>query len=105
MQIADLADIAAMKIDAISDRGRKRDFIDLYFIAKKYSLEKILTFYDQKYKLLKTNRIHIIKSLAYFSDAQNDPMPQMIEKINWQEVKTFFEKEVKKIAKSALSYY
>ena len=37
-----------MKIDAVSDRGRKRDFIDLFFIAQKYSLEEILNFYEGK---------------------------------------------------------
>ena len=34
-----LEDIAAMKIVALGDRGTKRDFVDLYFLAKKFSLE------------------------------------------------------------------
>ncbi|MBI5144706.1 MAG: nucleotidyl transferase AbiEii/AbiGii toxin family protein [Candidatus Omnitrophica bacterium] len=32
INIIDLRDIAAMKIDAISTRGIRRDFVDLYFI-------------------------------------------------------------------------
>ena len=31
-------DIAAMKIVAISQRGRKRDFVDLYYLVKKTHL-------------------------------------------------------------------
>ena len=34
LNIADIRDIAAMKIDAVATRGAKRDFIDLYFIGR-----------------------------------------------------------------------
>ena len=100
--IADLADIAAMKIDAISSRGIKRDFIDLFFIAKHYTVDEILTFYDQKYQRLEINRFHIIKSLAYFGDADPSEMPKMIVKISWEEVKLFFEKEAIRLGKKYL---
>ncbi|MEO0190279.1 MAG: nucleotidyl transferase AbiEii/AbiGii toxin family protein [candidate division WOR-3 bacterium] len=66
ISIADIRDIAAMKIDAIATRGLKRDFIDLYFICKAgYSLTEILNFYDRKYKNLASNVIHIQKSLIF----------------------------------------
>ena len=99
-KLASLEDIAAMKIAAIADRGTKRDFIDLFFLTKSLSLKEMLKFYNRKYKNLASRQTYILKSLFYFVDAEKDPMPEMIEKINWQEVKTFFEKEVKKIAKS-----
>lgn len=102
VHVADLADIAAMKIDAVSDRGRKRDFIDLFFIAQKYSLEEILKFYDKKYHLLKTNKFHIAKSLAFFTDAQSDPMPEMTTNVNWSRVKGFFQKEALRLSKGFL---
>lgn len=106
VDIADIKDIAPMKIAAISDRGRKRDFIDLYFIVemkKVLSLLEILHLYDQKFKILKQNKIHILKSLCYFEDAEKDQMPQMIEEVEWQEVKRFFEKEIKKISNQLLN--
>lgn len=46
IKIADLREIAAMKLEAIVGRGNKRDFIDLYFLTQKYSLEEIFNFYD-----------------------------------------------------------
>lgn len=101
VSIAVLADIAAMKIDAIGSRGVKRDFIDLYFIAQEHPLRGILNFYDQKYGLLNTNRLHILKSLIYFADAQKDVMPIMLKKVSWHEVEVFFEREVKNIAKAS----
>ena len=99
INIVDLKDIAAMKIDAISTRGIKRDFIDLYFICqKKISLKQALSFYDRKYGKLASNFIHIQKSLLYFVDADASEAPRMLKPCSWEEVKGYFEKEVKKIA-------
>lgn len=94
--VADIRDIACMKIDAISRRGAKRDFVDLYFICKQYNLAYLLKLYEKKYKSIKVNMIHILKSLYYFEDAQKSPMPRMIKDCSWSAVVDFFEKEVKK---------
>lgn len=98
IKIADLRDIAAMKIDAIATRGAKRDFIDLYFISQKYPLKDLLRCYDRKFRKLASNLIHIKKSLVYFDDAEIENMPQMLKELDWQEVKNFFEAEVKRLA-------
>ncbi len=98
VNIAHTLDIACMKVDAISSRGTKRDFIDLFFIVRKVKrIRDILKLYSQKYKSAKFNILHILKSLVYFSDAEVDKMPQMIEKTDWDEVKQFFVREVKEI--------
>lgn len=105
INIVDVKDIAPMKIAAISDRGTKRDFIDLFFIIniKKIStFEGILKLYDRKFKLLRQNKFHILKSLYYFEDADKDEMPEMIEKVKWLEVKKFFKEETIKLTKKLL---
>ena len=96
INIASIADIAAMKTAAISERGTKRDFIDLYFILQKITLAETFDFYDKKYQKLSSNLVHIKKSLVYFDDAENDPMPKMIIPVSWERVKNFFRKEIKK---------
>jgi len=97
LDIADIRDIAAMKIDAVATRGAKRDFIDLYYISKSgYRLNELLNFYDKKYGKLASNLIHIQKSLVFFNDAEPDEMPRMLREVKWEEVKNFFEDEVKK---------
>lgn len=99
LKIADIRDIAAMKLDAIATRGAKRDFIDLYFICKlNYTLTDLFDFYDKKYGKLASNLIHIQKSLVFFNDADPDETPRMLKKVKWKEVKKYFEKEVKKLA-------
>ena len=98
INVLDLRDIAAMKIDAISTRGKKRDFIDLYFMCQKgITLKKLLSFYERKFGELNSNIIHIQKNLVYYIDADVEEMPKMIKKVKWEEVKVFFEKEVKNL--------
>ncbi len=88
-----------MKIDAISSRGSKKDFIDLFFICKKISLKRLLKLFDKKYKSINYNLLHILKSLIYFEDAEKEPMPQLIISISWGEVKDYFRKEIKNLLK------
>ena len=100
LTLADLRDIAAMKVDAVASRGVKRDLVDLYFICQSgYSLSDLLNFYNQKYGLLASNFVHIQKSLVYFEDAEPNPMPRMLKEVRWEEVKKYFINEVKKLAK------
>jgi len=94
IKLASIKDIACMKIDAISSRGSKKDFIDLYFILKKFSLEELLKMFDKKYKGIEYNRLHILKSLSYFEEAEKDPMPIMLKGIKWSDVKDKIKEEV-----------
>lgn len=48
MRLAEVKDIAAMKIAAIIEWGTKKDFIDIYFLLKIYSLKEIFKFYSAK---------------------------------------------------------
>ncbi len=96
IKIASIIDIAAMKIAAIGERGAKRDFIDLYFILQEISAKQAFDAYEKKYQKLASNFIHIQKSLVYFNEAEEEPMPQMLKQINWQEVKNYFENSIVK---------
>lgn len=103
IQLASLADIAAMKIHAIEDRGTRRDFVDVYFLAKKYTLEKMLEFYHKKYAVLEDHLYSILRSLDYFEDAeQENQMPKMITTVAWEEVKEYFRKETRRLAEKKL---
>jgi len=72
LRIAGLRALAAMKIAALSDRGARKDFIDLY----------------------------MYKSLVYFDQAESETMPVMLIPFRWEQLKTFFEREVDRLMKS-----
>src|SRR3989338_8170929 len=95
-------DIAVMKIIAISQLGRKRDFFDLYWICQNmYPLHDILLKVDKQYSV-NQNILHILKSMVYFKDAENDPEPKIYFNANWKKVKDYFKKEVPIIAKKII---
>jgi hypothetical protein len=97
-KMASMLDIAVMKWAAISDRGSRKDFIDLFAICKKgISMENLVPLISQKYPNANINYYHMIKSLVYFDDAEKEGFPVMIKPINWSEVKQFFCKEHKKL--------
>ena len=95
IKLADERDIACMKIDTISSRGAKKDFIDLYFLLKKYRLEELLNLFDKKYIGIKYNRFHLLKSLTYFDDAESEPMPEILKDISWEKIKDEIMEKVK----------
>lgn len=100
ISLADPRDIAAMKLVALMDRGTKKDFIDLYFLNRKgVSIERAFHYYDRKYKKLANNLYSLIKSLAYFDDAEKTEMPEMIKRVSWEKVKDFFRQETIRLAK------
>lgn len=99
VKLADLRDIGCMKLDAIGSRGTKRDFIDLYFICKKYSLDELFSWLKKKYQEVELSLVHIARSLVYFKDADDQEMPKMLKPVDWEEVKGYFINEVRRLSK------
>lgn len=96
--MADIPDIAAMKLSAITGRGTKKDFIDIYFLLQHYTLRQMFDFYNKKYP--DGSEFLVLRSLAYFDDAEQDESPQMLVKINWNDVRQNIRKEIKAISQS-----
>lgn len=87
-------DIAAMKLSAISSRGAKKDFIDLYFLLQEFSLIEMLGFYTQKFGI--HEHFHVLRSLTYFEDAENEKEPVILKPVSWETVKSKVEAAVRK---------
>ena len=86
IRLADNKDIAAMKLAAITGRGTKKDFIDLYYLLKQFTLKEMLSFYENKYS--DGSVFLVMKSLTYFDDADREQSPVMLHQLDWTEVKT-----------------
>lgn len=96
-------DIAIMKIIAISQRGTKRDFVDLYWYANnKEPLLGVLKRLPEQYPSVAHDYHHILKSMLYFNDADNEPMPELFFDARWEDVKSYFMTEVPKITKNII---
>lgn len=88
VKLSSVIDIACTKLQTISMRGSKKDFIDLYFLLQKFSLKELLVYSKKKYAESDYSETHILKSLVYFDDAETQPMPRMHQNTDWEKIKT-----------------
>ena len=96
IRLADVPDIAAMKLAAVTNRGTRKDFVDVYFLLQKHSLQQLLDWYSEKFP--DGNDYLVLRSLVYFEDAELDPMPNMLTPIVWEEIRQTIESAVKRLA-------
>jgi predicted nucleotidyltransferase component of viral defense system len=80
-----VADTMAFKMNAIERRGSRKDFYDLYEALHYHDLTELIDFYCQKFS--NHNPIHLIKSIIYFTDAENEPAFKSLKKTTWENIK------------------
>ncbi len=98
ISVASIQDIGTMKLSTIAARGAKRDFIDLYFICLTgLSLNQLIEMYEKRFASSAADRYHLMRSLTYFVDAEDDPTPTMNKPAAWADVKSYFVAEVRKL--------
>jgi predicted nucleotidyltransferase component of viral defense system len=85
-------DIIPMKLSAVANRGAKKDFYDIYELMKYFSLATMLQLFSKKYPDIA--HFHILKSLVYFDDAEDQFDPVSLNDTNWQLVKSSIEQKV-----------
>ena len=86
IRLAGLKDIAAMKLSAVANRGRKKDFIDVARLLDVFSLDQMLSFYKEKFSVSELS--FPLRGLMYFDDAEDDPMPEIFDgNLTWDGVK------------------
>lgn len=87
INLSSIIDIACTKMITVSSRGSKKDYIDIFFLLKQYTLEEVFEAMNKKYKNIDFNKVHILKSLTSFEEADSQPTPRMHETINWNIIK------------------
>ena len=103
IEMLSLQDIIAMKLNAISSSGQRvKDFIDIFYLLRKFSMEQIIGFYKEKYT--QYNEVSVLKSLVYFDDIDFNDWPEITAepKLKWDVIKKELEKNVKKYLKQKL---
>jgi len=95
-RLAGLADLAAMKLLAVSQRGTKKDFVDVHALGGVIPLEAMIDAYCRRFGLSDPGRV--LASLCYFDDAEAEPMPTMLSTVDWNVIKADIRREVRAIA-------
>jgi hypothetical protein len=80
-----LEDVVAMKLNAIANRGSKKDFYDIAALLERFPLETMIRLYQAKYR--PASLMMIIRSLAWFDDADAEPDPVSLRSDDWPAIK------------------
>lgn len=98
LNLADWRDIAAEKMKTVAQRGSKKDFYDLYAVIKlKVSIEQVCRIFKDRFPSPTINYYHVLRSLTFFEEAEEEPAPDMIMKNGdweWDAIKKFFLKNI-----------
>ena len=92
IQLASPIDIGLMKLAAITSRGTRRDFVDIYSMREIISLEDLFEIVPKKYADRPQFLSVAVRALAYFEDAEQQPMPRMLVPVTWKDVRIYCEK-------------
>jgi predicted nucleotidyltransferase component of viral defense system len=77
-----LDDIAAMKINEVTNRGSKKDFSDLLLLHENgISLDRSVELFCRKYG--HDSRFLATRSMLYFDDARQEPAPLYLNGWDW----------------------
>ncbi|MGF2412035.1 nucleotidyl transferase AbiEii/AbiGii toxin family protein [Ferruginibacter sp.] len=93
IRMYDAKDIAAMKIQAILGRGKRKDFWDIATLSGKYSVKEMINFHKAKFpsqQLL----VSIPQALTYFADAEESEDPVSLKGQTWETVKKTIQQKV-----------
>lgn len=85
IRMLSLPDVAAMKLNAIANRGSKKDFYDVAELLEHHTLPELLDFFASKYRASDT--FTVIRSLVWFEDAEQEPDPVSMAGKTWEDVK------------------
>lgn len=97
IRLASLDDLATMKLAAVAQRGDRKDFVDVYALAREHRpLGELISLYRERYEVRDSG--HLLYALAYFDDAERAPMPRMLWKVDWVEVRESLERRVREVA-------
>jgi hypothetical protein len=91
--LASLTDIGLMKMDAIVTRASRKDFYDLYAIARHIPLRTLLDRAPVKYPSVRDFEAMVVRTMVYFDRAdQEEPLP-LLQVVDWETMKTFFREQ------------
>lgn len=88
IRIASVADIAAMKLNAITGSGKRlKDFADVAYLSAYMSLGDMLDHYEKKYPEI--NGMMAVKSLCYHDDIDFSITIDFVDNtMNWVKIKS-----------------
>lgn len=101
--VAGINDIGMMKLDALINRGSRKDFYDLYTIHQHIPLGQLLERGREKYPMVRDFGLLAVESMLIFGNADRDRQPDLLVDLSWPEAKAFFTHQAKALGEKWLT--
>lgn len=85
VRLMHLEEIIATKLYAILNRGEKKDYIDIATLLDTYTLNEMISYYQEKYN--NSDSSILLKYLCSFSDIDFQAEPNMLIELDWENAK------------------
>jgi len=99
VRVAGLTDVGLMKLDAIADRGARKDFYDTYFISRQLPLDRLLDQSPIKYPYVRGFGMMVLEGMVDFDRADRQAPVETIPSVAWEAIKEFFIQELRRIGR------
>ena len=100
LRLANLVDVAAMKIEAMVQRRVKKDYIDLYFIFEELDPQKCLEHFHQLDKYCSPKSVTFALDEVNTAANNKSEMPTMLKPVNWAKINAVFKQVNREYTKS-----
>jgi hypothetical protein len=93
--VASALDLGLMKLGALISRGSKRDFVDLFLLARRLPLAEQLAAAEGKFGHVRDFPLQALKALTDFSECADEPLPRLSQPLRWDDVQAWAVDEAK----------
>ncbi|MGH9380094.1 MAG: nucleotidyl transferase AbiEii/AbiGii toxin family protein [Thermoanaerobaculia bacterium] len=100
VDVASAADLGAMKLAALIARAARRDFVDLYLLCRRLPLAALIEHGAAKFSHVRDFSVQALKALADRELAREDPMPELLEPLAWDEVERWADRALRDEARA-----
>lgn len=100
LAVASAVDLGLMKLGAIISRGTRRDFVDLFLLCRQLPLATLLDLAEDKFGHVRDFPLQALKGLADLSQIEGEPMPRLAVPLEWEEVETWLQTEVREMGRA-----
>ena len=83
--LAHVEEIIAMKLFAITQRGEKKDYMDISSMLKYFTLKQMLSFFNERHP--ENDELGLLRYLSSYSDVEHQPEPVMLNNLTWHDCK------------------
>lgn len=99
VEVDSLRDIATNKLLTINQRTDVKDFVDLYFLLKEFTLWDLMYGVEAKFRM---EMDLILLSSDFLKATQFDFLPKMLVPLKLAELKKFFKQQARDLAKTVV---